>query len=157
MYNLKMVKADRNLLISVVVFVVLLAIILFIQFFGGERIEAREFAGRITKAESDSIFMAGNFVLEGNQADSQREEKMIEVIITPGTKIIKTLVYLPRLEQVGPDGEYDPSTLKRETADGSKDDLTEGRSSVLVKSDKNIFNKKKFEAASIEYIEPVYP
>lgn len=152
-----MVKTDRNLLISTIILVVLLVIILFIQFFGGEKIEAREFAGRITKAEGDSIFMVGNFVLEGNRADSQREEKMIEVTITPGTKIIKTLVYLPGLEEVGPDGKYDPSTLKRETTDGSKDDLTEGRSNALVKSNKNIFGNKKFEAASIEYIEPVYP
>ena len=153
---------DKKFYIAIAVLVVLIVLVFWGDYVFSllgirERVEAKEFAGRIIKTENNLVFMSGRFISENNQPNPQKEEKEVRVFITPETKIIKTIIYLPGLKDVGPDGSYDPATLRRETVDGSKDDLVPDRSSVLIKSDKNIFNKRKFSAVSIEYIEPIYP
>jgi len=147
---------NKKLLISASVLVVLIIVVLSFNLIR-EKVQAEEFAGKIIKTEGDLIFMTGDFVPENRQNAPPIEERDVQIVITPETKITKVLLYLPGLEDVGSGGRYDPAALKRETVGGSKDDLVADRSNVLVKSGKNIFGRKKFEAVSIEYLEPVYP
>lgn len=123
---------------------------------------AYEFIGRIQKIENGVLFANGTYTVQG-RPDLSGPDTMTDVKITvsPKTKFIKELVYLPSLKELEKTGGmYKPSELKREKTDGGADDLPELQSSntgIKFVSNKNIYKRGAFKVISLEYIEPIYP
>jgi|SRR3989338_3178618 len=149
---------------SVYITIILVAVLVLVLnwstltgFIRKEKVESYQFAGIITKIEDNRLYLKGSFVVsEGSTGDYNGSVIEAIVKITNKTEIIKNTIYLPSQNEVGPNGTYKVSDLKKEQTVIMLANLTVNKS-VMVTSSKNIFGKQSFNAEKIEYVEPIYP
>lgn len=155
---------DKKFIFGLTALAVLAAAVFFLPGILSEKIEAKEFIGQLIEVKSNSIIIEGAYNIssfqDSDQNNFQPELKKVEVLVDSKTKFSKTLLYLPSaqdLEKTG--GKYDPSGLKRGSAEGSLEDLKimEGGVSITAKSESNVYNRSRFFASEIQYIEAIYP
>ena len=149
-------KENKKIFIALFIFLVLLGWVAFLKL-REDKIISREFGGQIIKIENNTIFLKGLFNIEkGGEFIKKQAEREVRVLLIPDIKLVKTLLYLPEATGLEP-VKYNPNDLKKDYQEGSLEDLKENTSGITVTSDRNIFNKSKFKAVKIEYIEPVFP
>lgn len=122
------------------------------QFFA-DKVKVNEFVGTIMEIDGNILKLSGYF--ETPSGDGQL--KQVEVIIDSKTEFLKTIVHMPTvadLEKTG--GFYTLSDLQKEEVMGSLEDLRNAKIMVSAISEKNIYNKSKFKAKKISYLERVY-
>lgn len=143
----------------------ILAALLIVGIWGGiywdyKRPKAYAFTGKIEKVEGSSVLAAGFYVGEqGPYRASSGSEDRAEILVTPETKIIKTVWMMPSnadLEKTG--GRWDPNKLKKENKEVSIEDLRDEEGiPILVKTERDIFRKAKFQAQVIQFLKQEYP
>lgn len=127
------------------------------------KIESYEFAGQVLKYENSTASIRGNFIVKDHPEYSHKNlTREMSVILSPDTKIIKTNLHLPTVEELkATNGVYYPDKLKQEKinvdTDTFSNDVNGNDISIRVISSANILNKSKFLATQIQYIQPVYP
>jgi len=125
-----------------------------------ERVASAQFSGNIIEFRQDSVLMQGGYEVPG-RSEFLREEnfRTVEVVITPETEIVMFLVFLPTAEEIGEDGMYLASELKKERVVLSFDELKNqsGAQSLAVFANEDIYRDKKFDADIIELYVPVDP
>lgn len=131
------------------------------KFLFGERGESKEFIGQIKKVENNMILARGVFVNPDKpELAEEVSTKDVKIKISSETTIVKILMYMPTLEELKKaGGKWNPADLKQEETIGTLTDLTHEKEGLTIRalSDKNIFNKTKFTAKKIEFVEQVYP
>ncbi len=132
------------------------------KFLFGERGEAKEFIGQVKKVEGNVILVNGVFVNQDKPelARNGFRKEGVKIVVSPETTIVKILMYMPTSEELKKtDGRWNPADLKQEETSGTLADLTDRKegSTIRAVSDKNIFNKSKFTAKRIEFVEQIYP
>ena len=130
------------------------------EFLFGERGEAKEFIGQVKKVE-DSLILANGLFVNRDKPELAKNslKKDVKIKVSPETTIVKILMYMPTSEELKKtDGRWNPAELKQEEVPGTVPDLTYKKENLTIRvvSDKNIFNKPKFTAKRIEYVEQVY-
>lgn len=130
------------------------------KFLFGERGEAKEFIGQVEKVENNVIWTRGVFVNPDKPELAKKiSSKNVEIKVSSETVIVKILMYMPTSEELKKTGgRWNPADLRREEVLGMLTDLTDRKQGLTIKatSDKNIFNKSKFTAKRIEFVEQVY-
>lgn len=117
------------------------------------KIKASEFIGTVVGIDGNILKLSGYF--ETPSGDGQL--KQVEVIVDSKTEFLKTIVHMPTvadLEKTG--GFYTFNDLQKEEVMGSLDDLKNSKIMVSAISEKNIYNKSKFKAKKLSYLERVY-
>src|SRR3989344_6321013 len=121
--------------------------------------ESKEFIGPVEAVEGKYILSTGVFtVIDHPEFYEPDKRKTVKIEITSNTEIIKILMHMPTLEDLEKtDGRWNPNEFWQEEKPGSIEDIKKGNGMMLKVSTKNnIFNKSKFQAQKIEYIEQVY-
>ena len=156
------IRINRKITLSIVA-VIALAVAGFFasKFLFGEHGESREFIGQVKKVEGNVIWTNGVFVNQDNPelAKNGFRKDNVKIVVSSETTITKILMYMPTSEELKKtDGRWNPADLKQEETSGTVADLTDNKEGLTIRvlSDKNIFNKSKFTAKRIEYIEQVY-
>lgn len=126
------------------------------------RVVADNFQGQLQEVKGTKLYIDGIYALGDNLINPEIIIKGVEVSVTSETRFIKTLWYLPSMEELKKTkGRWNPDEIRKEQVEGSLDDLfkQQNRSpiSVRVISEKNIYNLVGFEAGSIEYVKMVDP
>lgn len=163
-YNIFMVSVgiNRKTAFSILV-IIFLAIAGFFasKFLFGERGESKEFIGQVKKVENNVIWAHGRFINRDKPELANKSlSKDVEITVSPETMVVKILMYMPTSEELAKtDGRWNPADLRQEETPGMVTDLTDNKEGLTIKvlSDKNIFNKSKFTAKKIEFVEQVYP
>lgn len=148
-----MVKVKK---ITVIVFFAIVAILggyFFTGQFFVDKIKADEFVGTVMGVDGNILKLSGYF--ETPFGDGQL--KQVEVIVDSKTEFLKTFVHMPTAEELEiTGGFYNFKDLTKEETAGSLEDLINAKILVSVTSNKNIYNKSKFKAKKISYLERVY-
>lgn len=156
------VKISRKTVFSILVIIGLAIAGFFVsKFLFGERDQSKEFIGQVKKVENNAIWARGVFV-NSDKPELAKEvsTKDVEIKVSSETTIVKILMYMPTIEELKKTGgKWNPADLKREEALGMLAELTDKKEGLTIRviSDKNIFNKTKFTAKKIEFVEQVYP
>ena len=147
---------NKKIFLTITIFL-LVAVLVFL-WWSRNRIEAREFAGTVSRVEGDKIFVDGVYlVAERPDLSNPDKRKMVAVLVGVQTRVIKEKLFLPTTEEVEKTGgRYDPVKLKRESVVSSIGELGEGVS-ITAKASANVFGRPSFTASEITYIEPVFP
>lgn len=150
-----------------IVFLVLVIIFLTVagffasKFLFEKRGEAKEFIGQVQKVKDNMIWARGVFINPDKpELAKEVSTKEVEIKVLSETVIVKILMHMPTFEELKKTGgKWNPADLKQEETLGILADLTDGKNGLTIRviSDKNIFNKTKFIAKRIEFIEQVYP
>jgi hypothetical protein len=113
---------------------------------------AYEFGGEIVKFEEGSVILRGDFKMK----DGTTPNRMIQATaaLSSKTKYTKKTFYLPEAGTI-----YYQQELRNEITEGSLEDLkTNGTAGgIMVRSNKNIYNKEIFEAVEVFYYNEVIP
>jgi hypothetical protein len=125
-----------------------------------DKTESKSFVGGIEKVEGSTVTLNGFYEVPAAPEKETPDNRVnVDIIITPDTKLTKTLLHYPtpaELEKTG--GAYKPSELRQEQVQGSMEDLKSGTvDGFFAYSEKNIYGKKAFEASEIKYMWTVYP
>jgi hypothetical protein len=128
-----------------------------------ERVKAYEFVGDVEKIEGSEILMEGLFVVEGRpDLASDKNRNQATVVLNQDTKYMKEVIMLPKPSDLeSPDATFKVDDLKKETIQVTLEQLRQDLElepvGVRVKSDKNIYGKRKFQASEIFYKAAVLP
>lgn len=114
-----------------------------------------EFAGRIEKIVGDTIYLKGVYAKPagGYYPQYKPEGYNAKIQITPKTKFVKTLLYLPDPRLTG-GAPFNTDDLKKENIPGTREDVSKV-DGIFVKTARNIYLKNSFKAMEIRYISPV--
>ncbi len=155
-----------------IIFTIILPIVVIVVWFGQKgyfnyqqyhnRPQSHQFTGQLMQVLND-----GRLVLKGTHVNDTDPDKsdythptVVTVIVTPDTKFVKTLLYLPtKAETAKTGGVFYPKDLKREQVAGSLNDFkTEQGLGLTIKTkDSTYLEDKVIIAIEIDYIKPVYP
>jgi len=141
-------NSNNKFSIIMAVLIILAVVAYFVFPFGekAEEVEAYEFFGQVQNVEGDIVYMNGQYM---NTATIFIGEEVVsvQVEITPETKLIKELIYLPNDEL------SDPGELQREVVEGSVNDLIENEALgfITIKTNENILGDLNIVASEINY------
>lgn len=122
--------------------------------------QTNEFAGIVSRVENGALIMDGNFITkdENNILITLKAEN-IRVNITPQTKIVKTIIHMPTSDEItAMGGFFRPENLKQDVIEVSPEvlisDLSVNKTNTFVRASSNIYGKKAFDAAEVQYTLP---
>lgn len=125
-------------------------------YYESHRPKALEFSGVLESVGEGSLLVRGYFLADGNPLSP---EDGAEVVVGPETKILRTYLLMPteaELEESG--GRWDPAMLSGGT-DRVGIEALRGREGLPVRitAAVDVLNAERFTAATVEYVEQIYP
>ena len=121
-----------------------------------DQTQSFEFSGLIEKVEANTVYVNGSYFADGKPVTAPAT---VRIQVSDKTKLEKNLWYMPTAQELQTTGgRWTPDSIKKETAVGTFDDFKSERGvgmQIHVKSNDNVFNKPKFTADNISYVEEV--
>jgi hypothetical protein len=138
----------------VFVIIIILVVVGVFLFFKKTRTIAYEFSGNLVSIEGKEIIVLGVYI-DDDIDNAEQEPKEVRVLVTDLTEIEKSLFNVPNTDEM-----FRPSELSKEVSlvdiNTLEEDSTQRVIGLLIRSDKNIFNKDRFEARAVSYLFPIF-
>jgi len=156
---LKVIKFGRKLAYAAIILVIAIGLFLSVWRYIN-RTQSHQFEGQVLKFSNDELELFGTYLIDNklNMSDFANP-KNVRVKINPNTKFLKTVLYMPTLEELkNSKGIWNPANLKQELQTGTLNDFknTEGLG-VVIKTLKNSMGDSVLVASEISYTVQVYP
>lgn len=123
--------------------------------------QSHQFQGQLIKiADDGSLNMKGTRIIDTDPNSSDYTHTVtVTVKVTGDTKFMKTLLYLPTIDEVkATGGKYYPKDLKQEQQVGSASDLGSNIGNwIIIKTANNSVGDSTLNALEIDYTVSVYP